>query len=180
MIKLTINSQKEGTFWLEKQTQAEVDAYIQWAYESAHWGEPAYTEIIPEVLEIKDELGEVIQTAVPAHDIVHPAEYTIEVTDITAQVSYDKDIAKRVARITFGIQLFAELATRNVIRLKAGTATLAELISAEEKLAKVQRLLGNSSTEVGLQTLENLVIPEIPSSEKTYFIDKIKAYLAAE
>lgn len=86
MFKLTINSQKEGQFWLEKQTQAEVDEYIQWAYDSAHWGKPAYTESIPEVLEIKDELGEVIQTAVPAHDIVHPSEYTIEVTDITAQV----------------------------------------------------------------------------------------------
>lgn len=86
MFKLTINSQKEGQFWLEKQTQAEADAYIQWAYDSAHWGKPAYTESIPEVLEIKDELGEVIQTAVPAHDIVHPSEYTIEVTDITAQV----------------------------------------------------------------------------------------------
>lgn len=86
MLKLTINSQKEGHFWLEKETQAEADAYIQWAYDSAHWGKPAYTESIPEVLEIKDELGQVIQTAVPAHDIVHPSEYTIEVTDITAQV----------------------------------------------------------------------------------------------
>lgn len=180
MFKITINSQKEGQFWLEKQTQAEVDEYIQWAYESAHWGKPAYTEIIPEVLEIKDELGEIIQAGIPEQVIEHDAEYTIEVTDITAQVAYDKDIAKRVARINFGTQLFAELATRNVLRLKAGTTTLADLVSAETKLAVVQRLMANSSTEIALQTLQNSVIPEIPQVEKDFFIAKIADYLAAE
>lgn len=180
MYKISISSLKHGNPFLTKETQAEVDDYIQWAYDSAHWGEPAYTEIIPEVLEIKDELGEIIQAAVPAHDIVHPSEYTIEVTDITTQVAYEKDIAKRVARINFGTQLFAELATRNVLRLKAGTTTLADLMSAEAKLAVVQRLMANSSTEIALQTLQAAIIPEIPQIEKDFFIAKIAAYLAAE
>lgn len=109
MFKITINSQKEGHFWLEKETQAEVDEYIQWAYNSAHWGKPAYTESIPEVLEIKDELGEIIQTAVPAHDIVNPSEYTIEVTDITAQVLAEQTQIQAVkdVQIQAGIRLQA-------------------------------------------------------------------------
>lgn len=305
MFKLTINSQKEGQFWLEKQIQAEADAYIQWAYDSAHWGKPAYTEVIPAIPEIikpavfvagvpahdivhpeytetipgqdaviikqgtilheavpeqtivhpawteniaekpavLDVDGNVITPAVPSyelfhpeytevipatpaviadHDMIiveaipeqtivhaawtetiaaipeintpeeiiqvgvaeqiinHPAEYTIEVTDITTQVAYEKDIAKRVARINFGTQLFAELATRNVLRLKAGTTTLADLMSAEAKLAVVQRLMANSSTEIALQTLQAAIIPEIPQIEKDFFIAKIASYLAAE
>jgi hypothetical protein len=54
------------------------------------WGEPAYTEIIPEVLEIKDELGEIIQAAAPEQVIEHAAEYTIEITDITSLVQQEK------------------------------------------------------------------------------------------
>lgn len=90
MFKLTINSQAEGQFWLEKQTQAEVDDYIQWAYDSAHWGKPNYIESIPEVLEIKDELGEIIQAAAPEQVIEHAAEYIIEITDITSLVQQEK------------------------------------------------------------------------------------------
>lgn len=180
MFYVSIKKQNIETNAASFETLDLANAWIAQCESDKAWGEPAYTEIIPEVLEIKDELGEVIQTAVPAHDIVHPSEYTIEVTDITTQVAYEKDIAKRVARINFGTQLFAELATRNVLRLKAGTTTLADLMSAEAKLAVVQRLMANSSTEIALQTLQAAIIPEIPQIEKDFFIAKIAAYLAAE
>jgi glutamine synthetase type III len=82
-IKVFSNNRKfSNTF----KTEIECNEWFLETNKNEVFGKPAYTEIIPEVLEIKDELGEVIQTAVPAHDIVHPSEYTIEVTDITAQV----------------------------------------------------------------------------------------------
>jgi len=78
MFKITINSQKEGNFWLEKTTQTEVDEYLKWAEESAHWGKPAWIE---EIEAIEDQ---------PAYQIVHPAEYTITVEDMTAQVAAEQ------------------------------------------------------------------------------------------
>lgn len=90
MFKITIISQKEGTFWLEKQTLQEVEEYQQYCMDSAHWGRPAYTEIIPEVLEIKDESGIIIQEAIPEQIIEHLAEYELIIEDITIQVNQEK------------------------------------------------------------------------------------------
>lgn len=78
MFKITIKSQTQGEFWLEKPTQTEVDDYIKWAEESAHWGKPAWIEEI-EATEDK-----------PAYQIVHPAEYTITVEDMTAQIAAEQ------------------------------------------------------------------------------------------
>lgn len=78
MFKITIKSQKEGVFWLEKQTQAEVDEYLAWAQESKHWGSPQWIE---EVEETEDK---------PAYQIVHPAEYELVIEDMTAQIEAEK------------------------------------------------------------------------------------------
>lgn len=78
MFKINIHSQKEGTFWLEKQTQAEVDEYLAWAAESAHWGRPQWIEEVPAT---EDQA---------AYQIIHPAEYEIIVEDITAQVAAEQ------------------------------------------------------------------------------------------
>lgn len=86
MFKIKIFKNNIVTNEASFETQDLANAWIAQCEADKVWGKPAYTEVIPAVLEIKDELGEVIQTAVPAHDIVHPSEYTIEVTDITAQV----------------------------------------------------------------------------------------------
>lgn len=90
MFKINIHSQKEGNFWLEKQTRTEVDEYLKWAEESAHWGKPAWVEEVPEKVELQEIDGVQVQKNTAAYQIVHPAEYTIIVEDLTAQVAAEK------------------------------------------------------------------------------------------
>jgi predicted phage-related endonuclease len=90
MFKININSKTQGQFWLEKTTQAEVDEYLKWAKESAHWGKPAWIEEVPEKIELEIVDGVQVQKTTPAYQIVHPAEYTITVEDMTAQVAAEQ------------------------------------------------------------------------------------------
>ena len=143
-----------------------------------------------------DEQGQVVIPAQPEQTIVYPAipeqtivypafekqvpDVTITIEDITLELAYKADIEKRIKRIEFGKEIFAELATRNVNRLKAGTTTIEQILAAEAKLALVQRYLANSTLEIALQGLISLDVPEIPESEKLYFINKIQNYLTNE
>ena len=84
MIKLNIDSQKQGKFWLEFSSKAEADAYKEQVRSSAHWGRPAYTEtkITPATL---DQDGNVISQEV-TETILHAAEYSIVEEDISAEI----------------------------------------------------------------------------------------------
>lgn len=198
MFKLTVTSQPQNglasilhsatypdlataEFWKQ-----EIIAKNEWNFPTRTEVVPERTEVIPAVPEQLDEQGQVIVPAQPEQTIVYPAfekqvpDVTITIEDITQEVLYQQDIEKRLARINFGNLLFAELATRNVNRLKAGQTTLADILSAESKLQLVQRYMANSSLEIAAQTLQGLDIPEMPADEKTYFLTKIAQYLASE
>lgn len=155
-------------------TQGEVDSWITECEKVEAWGKPAHQVLIPGT---KDEQGNQLEPDT-YQDV--PAEYDIIQIDNTEEALLAKGIAKNEARIQFGIKVFAELAYRNKKRLIAGTTTVSEIFTAEEKLAKIQRLLMNSSTEKAYQDMLALDIPELPTEEKSYFLGKIAAYLAAE
>lgn len=90
MFKINIHSNVHGYMWLTKETQEEVDVYLQWAAESAHWGRPSWIEEVPEIeqIEIVDEIE--VKKTIPAYQIVHPAEYEIIVEDLTAEIEAQK------------------------------------------------------------------------------------------
>ena len=68
---------------------------------------PIWTEVVPATQDVLDANGAVVTTGVPEHQIIHPAipavtvdhpaEYTIEVTDITSQVEQEKINAEALA-----------------------------------------------------------------------------------
>ena len=198
MFKLTVTSQPQNGLAsiLHSATYADLATAEFWKQEileKNEWNFPTRTELVPErtefipaVPEQLDEQGQVIVPAQPEQTIVYPAyerqvpDVTITIEDITEQSLYEQDIEKRLARINFGNRLFAELATRNVNRLKAGQTTLENILAAEAKLSLVQRYMANSSLEIAAQTLQGLDIPEMPADEKTYFLNRIQGYLAAE
>lgn len=91
MIKITIDSQIHGVVWLLKPSQEEVDAYIEWCHQSEHWGKPAYTEVIPAVLD-ENQIE-----ITPEQTIEHEAEYSVVVEDISAQVEQEKINAEALA-----------------------------------------------------------------------------------
>lgn len=109
-----------------------------------------------------------------------PAEYQIEVVDISSEIAMEKAITKNINRMQFGQRLMAELAAKNQAALIAGTSTIQQVLAAEEKLAKVQRLLLNGSTSLALQELISLDIPELPADLKASFVIKMQEYLANE
>jgi hypothetical protein len=109
MFKINIHSNVHGYMWLEKQTQAEVDEYLAWAQESAHWGRPQWIEEVPEKIELEIVDGVQVQKTTPAYQIVHPAEYEITVEDMTAQVAAEQAQidAVKAAQQNAAIRLFS-------------------------------------------------------------------------
>lgn len=180
MKRIDIQSQKHGHVWLLKETQEEVDAYLQEIASTEHWGSPYKETVIPARPDVLNEQGEVIHQGNPEQTIITQAEYTVTVSDVTEQVEQEKAIAKNLARMQFGMQIMAELAYRNQKRLSNGQITVALILTIEEKLAKVQRLLLNGSTGLALQALIEAEIPELPVEEKLHFVTKIQQYLASE
>lgn len=93
MFKINIHSKVHGYMWLEKQTQAEVDDYVQWCAESKHWGAPQWIEDVPEqiiIQEIEGVENSGLPSVIPAYQIVHPAEYELIIEDMTAQIEAEK------------------------------------------------------------------------------------------
>lgn len=180
MKKININSQKHGLVWLEVETQADVDAYLAEIEQTQHWGKPAYTEIIPAKEAVLDENGVELEPAVPEQIIEHPAEYTVEVTDITEEIKLQASIKKNLARIKFGQLIMAELAAKNQLALEQQTITTQEIIDIEASLIAVQRLLSNGSLGLALAALQATEVPHMSLTTKQEYIDKIQTYLQQE
>lgn len=186
MKRINIQSQKHGLVWLLKENQEEVDAYLQQIASTEHWGSIEKTVVTPAVIE-KQQV-EVSPGVFEEQDVeispeiveVIPATYSVEVIDVTEEVEAEEAIKKNLARMQFGMLIMAELAQRNQKRLTQGTITVPLILTIEEKLAKVQRLLLNGSAGLALQALIDADIPELPVEEKAYFVTKIQSYLASE
>jgi hypothetical protein len=198
MIKVSIIKNGIQTHGAQFNTQAEADAWIAEGTKQQWWGKPAYTEVIPakkelqEVVitpEVRDEEGNVITPAVTEMQeivvqeeviIEHPAEFEVQIEDITAEVEYQKQIDKNLRRIQFGQRLMAELAASNQKDIAAGVLTIQQVIEAEAALATVQRLVMNGSLGLAKAALEHTEIPHLSEKKKVYFINLISEYLKNE
>lgn len=179
-------------------TQAEADSWLAQGAQGKWWGEPEWTEVIPAVTEeiqtliaeaILDDQGNVVVPAQystnvsiiePEQTVVHPAEYTVVIQDITAQLNQEKEIAKNLSRMDFGRRLMAELAASNQADLISGALTVPQIIEAEASLAYVQRLISNGSLSLAVQVLSGLEVPHLSIEKKTLFITKMQEYLSNE
>jgi hypothetical protein len=122
MIRVKIIKNGIQTHGAQFNTQAEADAWIAEGTKQQWWGKPAYTEVIPakkelqEVIlspEVLDEDGNIITPAItemqevviqeeikemqlvetePEKKIEHPAEFEVQIEDITAEIEAQKAI----------------------------------------------------------------------------------------
>jgi hypothetical protein len=110
MLRVNIIKNGQVTHLGQFATQAEADAWIAEGSKQQWWGKPAYTEVIPakkelqEVIlspEVLDEDGNVITPAIkemqlveiePETTIEHPAEFEVQIEDITAEIEAQKAI----------------------------------------------------------------------------------------
>lgn len=133
MFKVTINSIKHGNGqkWLELETIDEVNQYKNWCKETAHWGLPESTEIIPAVY---DEEGNLLEEETIS---VTEAEYTIIVEDITEEFEAEKE---RQAKISAGKA--ARQACQGVLDYIAGINLYKDLTI--EQITQMQQTFANA------------------------------------
>lgn len=175
MIKVSILKNGIVTNQAQFPSQPEADAWLAKEIANESFGKDAWTETIPAVYDVDG-----ITAITPEQTINHPAEFSFTQEDITAQIETEKKIQKNLARMDFGKRIMAELAQRNQDRLLAGETTINDILSAEAKLAVIQRYLLNGSLGIAFQGLQTADIPELPAPEKAYFLTKIQDYLASE
>jgi len=98
MIKIIIkNTQDIQTHGAQFESIEIAQPWIDQCIATNSWGKSAYTEIIPAKEAVLDENGVEIEPAVPQQFIEHPAEYTIEIVDITAEVEQERINAESLA-----------------------------------------------------------------------------------
>ena len=199
MIKVSIQNTITGQPYEGKfLTIDEANAWLSQGAEGKWWGEPEWTEVIPAVTEetqiqisepIYDDQGNIVVPAQysttvtiiePERTIVHPAEYTVVIEDITAQIEYEKDVAKNLARMEFGKRLMAELAASNQMDLVSGALTVPQIIEAEAALATIQRYISQGSLGLAAQLLQTTTIPHFGDAKKALFLNKMQEYLSNE
>lgn len=131
MFKVNIDSKIQGVFWLTFETLVEAQSYEAQCLASEKWGKAAYTEIIPAKEAVLDENGVEIEPAIPEQIIEHPAEYTIEIVDITEEIEKERKLQDRIKKQEFGAKFMAEVLELIDRKVLAGELSPADLIAME-------------------------------------------------
>jgi hypothetical protein len=131
MIRVSIIKNGIQTHGAQFNTQAEADAWIAEGTKQQWWGKPAYTEVISakkelqEVVitpEVRDEEGNVITPAVtemqeivvsPETTIEHPAEFEVQIEDVTAEVEAQRKLETRRQKRLFGEHMIDQISVLN-------------------------------------------------------------------
>jgi hypothetical protein len=131
MLRVKIIKNGIQTHGAQFNTQTEADAWIAEGTKQQWWGKPAYTEIIPakkelqEVVitpEVRDEEGNVITPAVtemqeivvsPETTIEHPAEFEVQIEDITAEIEAQRKLEIRKQKRLFGEHMIDQISVLN-------------------------------------------------------------------
>lgn len=163
MQKVTINSQKQGQYWLEFQTLAEAEAYKAECIANEKWGKNAYTEIIPAT------------ETEPEQTIDHPAEYTITIEDITAEVEKERKLQDRIKKQEFGAKFMAEVLELIDRKVAAGELSQGDLIAMESSADLM--LIEKCAWRGMIDTLKGLVTNYTgiyyTQADKDYLVDLI-------
>jgi hypothetical protein len=198
MLRVNIIKNGQVTHLGQFTTQAEADAWIAEGTAQQWWGKPAYTEVIPAKKELQevvaqpqvlDDEGNVVQEEIkeirevviePEAAVYHPAEFEVQIEDITEEVNFQKKVDKNLRRIQFGQRLMAEFATDNQIDLESGALTLSQVVEMEAALATVQRLILNGSLGLALSAMNESTFPHLSQEKRQKFMQKIESYLEEE
>jgi hypothetical protein len=131
MIKVKIIKNGIQTHGAQFNTQAEAQAWIAEGTAQEWWGKPAYTEVIPakkelqEVIlspEVLDEDGNIITPAIKEMQeivvqeettIEHPAEFEVQIEDITAEVEAQRKLEIRKQKRLFGEHMIDQISVLN-------------------------------------------------------------------
>jgi hypothetical protein len=119
MIKVSANKNNQ-IFIGQFESQELADAWIAECVASNAWGLPERPE-----LDADDN---------PTGNIL-PAEYTIEITDVTEQVEAEKKVSVKLAKQAFGSLFMAQVLVLNDKKLASGELSEADLLAMESDAA---------------------------------------------
>lgn len=160
MLRLKIVSQKQGTFWIDRETQQEIDAARAEIFETSDMGLPERPEL--------DAEGN------PTGNIL-PAEYTIEITDVTEEVEAEKKVSVKLAKQAFGSLFMAQVLVLNDKKLASGELSEADLLAMESDAALM--MIEKCAWRGMLDTLSIMVDaysgPYYTQQDKAYLLDLI-------
>jgi hypothetical protein len=110
MFYVSIKKQNIETNAAKFETLDLANAWIAQCESEKTWGFPQWIEDVPEQIEITiDGDGVQHQTTIPAHQVVHPAEYEVVIEDITAAIEAEamQVAAVQAAQQAAGLRLQA-------------------------------------------------------------------------
>lgn len=188
MIKVSITRQGVITNQAQFDTQAEAEAWQSSVAATGAFGKTvgAYplSQLSEQELATEISRQELDAEGQPLMEplVTIPDQFSVSFEDISAELAHQRKIAKYAARIAFAQQLMAEISATNADKYESQEMSLAQLVSAEEKLAKVQRLLLNGSTGLALAEIIAIesTLTEYPQEYKDSLKAKIQAFLASE
>jgi len=122
----------------------------------------------------KPEQIELDLDGVPTGNVI-PAEYTVIIEDITAQIEKEKALEKSKLALALGADLVAEIRLININKNMSAETYLA--LIQDQSLAAIERLLWVGSFETAKAYIQGYTGPYYSEEEKTYIVNLIDAAL---
>lgn len=108
--------------------------------------------------------------------ITLPAEYTIEIVDISAEIAAQNSKLESIEALNLGMDIMADIRVLNKAKIAAQTLDFAALL-ADQTVANIERALFNGSLDTA-KTLINGLQSFYSAEEKAPIVAKIDAHLA--
>ncbi len=156
MFKIVITNNKGLEYGNTLLSNEEVQEWLQKGKDLEWWGKPQQIELDLE--------------GIPTGNII-PAEYTVIIEDITAQIEKEKALEKSKLALALGADLVAEIRLLNINKNMSAETYLA--LIQDQSLAAIERLLWVGSFETAKAFIQSYVGPYYTEDEKVFIISLI-------
>lgn len=130
MFKITISYGTNGSAYVTRNTQEEVDAYVAWCASSEHWGVPERQIVVTPAV-IDPDTQEVITPEVTE---VIPGTYTLTIEDNSAEAAKEYVTSVVRAAIATGDKLVEEFTVENIMMGITADNMTGAVLTATEKV----------------------------------------------
>lgn len=184
MIKVAIkNLSSIITHGAQFETQGGADSWIAAVGPTGAWGKPERWVHVEDIEAQGEDIAQAIESQTteglegPETSYHFGAEFTIEQTDITAEVNADKLLSRRLAKQQKGAEILAKIAELN--KTKGYTQTEFNQILADATLLVMERLAYSGSLDLFKSAVIGYSGPWYTELEKTSIIADVDAWYLA-
>lgn len=154
--------------WTERQSEQELNQWIESISLTNAWGKPAgwypITELTEEELATEIERREVESFSTTSVEVRIPAQYQIEITDITAEIEAQKQMQKALEAQSLGNQIICKVWAIN--DSKNLSVVEMQALFADSQLSAIERCLRNGALQTAKALIEALDSSYFSAEEK--------------